>query len=211
MCRCSLRGVEQHFLGVDIEVVGRFVEQQRVGRSKQHAGDRRGRVRSPPERTPAFLYTSSPENRKPPRMFADRGIIVSGAPETASRRPSASDRAASLRLARSNAGRPDALHPRAGVRGAPRPTASASASICRRRCGRPGRSDRRARCEVHMVETTFRRTPFSTSFRSSTVAAAARPSAGNESECGDARAAPRCARSLPSSLMRLCTCAAFDA
>ena len=36
------------------------------------------RVRSPPDSTATFLYTSSPENRKPPRMFRIIGTIPTG-------------------------------------------------------------------------------------------------------------------------------------
>ena len=61
------------------------------------------RVRSPPDSTPTFLCTSSPENRKPPRMLRMAGTMSSASRRPAFRRPSASGRVGSLRPGRSTA------------------------------------------------------------------------------------------------------------
>ena len=69
--REALQRFEQRLLGDDIEVVGRFVEQHEVIRVSQRTFARASRARSPPERTPTRLLTSSPENSIAPSNHAD--------------------------------------------------------------------------------------------------------------------------------------------
>jgi len=57
----GLERLEEHFLGREIEVIGRLVEDQKVWRLSSITAST-SRVFSPPESARIFLSTSSPEN-----------------------------------------------------------------------------------------------------------------------------------------------------
>ena len=58
--------LQQHILGAQIEVVGRLIQQQDSSHGETSIFAIAYRLRSPPESTPSFLKTSSPENMKQP-------------------------------------------------------------------------------------------------------------------------------------------------
>jgi hypothetical protein len=69
--------LEQHFLGREIQVVGRLVENEEVRRLSSIRAIT-SRVFSPPDSIRIFLSVSSPENWKAPARFLSAPIGSSG-------------------------------------------------------------------------------------------------------------------------------------
>ena len=207
-----LERVEQHVLRVEIEMVGRLVEQQRVRR----AGAACAR---PPAVSARRRTARGPAcRRRRLRRGSRPGCCGCSAPcgwgrrRRASGRPSASDRAASPRPARSTASPPDGLRCGYPASGASTPDSIRIIVDLPAPFG-PTSAIRspRSMCRLTPAEHVQRRRSSSTrSCRSSTV----RPlfaQAGNEKWTRFRSGGISIGTILSSILIRLCTCAALVA